>query len=166
MPQTSYSVGARRVGHVQSLADATIRAYGHNVADSIPFGTFVVEDTSVGDGYAQLPAASPEDFPAGVAIYDPTVPIVPGGTTAYYQRYDEMNVLTEGDVAVLVEENVDPGKPVRVQIEAEAGFAVGTWRTTASAGKTYLMTGCRWLTTAVADAVAVVAVSDLAHTAD
>lgn len=52
-----------------------------------------------------------------------------------------------GRIYVAITENVDPTLVVRVSIDATGG-GIGTFRTTASAGHTILLSGARWANTA------------------
>jgi hypothetical protein len=68
-----------------------------------------------------------------------------------YNQYDAAGILKTGYVVVYVNEAVTPASPVRVYHTIGAGSeAVGTFATTAEAGKTSLLTGAKFAGTTTA----------------
>lgn len=86
---------------------------------------------------------------------DPNFPS--GGTAGYtYQIGDSVEVVSRGQVWVLVEEAVSPADDVYVRFDTGTGSQKGAFRTSADSTTAALLAGARFLTTASANGLALV----------
>lgn len=104
---------------------------------AIPFGVAVSQGTS--DNEALIGAASATVF-AGVSIADKTINN-DGGADGYNQ-YDNMGVMTRGDIWVTVGGDVTAGGDVTF------ASTTGVLSSAATSGTQFAVTGARWMTTA------------------
>ncbi len=108
MGHYNYTVPEGIVGEVGTTAKHTIRSFVAN--DTIPFGSILTTklESDLTKKVAIIQTALRTERTLGVAVYQPTHP------TSTYVQYDNMSVLTEGDIRV----------KVRVGSEFRAGDSV------------------------------------------
>ena len=104
---------------------------------AIPFGIAVSQGTS--DKEALIGGASAAVF-AGVSIADKTINN-DGGVDGYNQ-YDNMGVMTRGDIWVVVGGNVTAGGDVTF------AATTGALSSAAASGSQFAIAGARWMTSA------------------
>jgi hypothetical protein len=104
---------------------------------AIPFGVAVSQGTS--DNEALIGGASAAVF-AGVAIADKTINS-DGGADGYNQ-YDNMGVMTRGDIWVIAGGDVDAGE------DATFVSTTGVLSSAATSGTQFAIAGARWMTSA------------------
>jgi hypothetical protein len=124
----------------------------------IGFGLAVSQGTLHGDRSACLGGLSGKAF-VGVTVADPTLPNLSSTFTDKYQDTDNMGVMVRGDIWVVAHEAVN------------AGDAAYYNTTTGLLGNSNLTSGtaiddARWMTTAVAGALAVLRLSSSSGNSD
>ena len=127
-------------------------------------GLLVVQGSA--DEKCKLPTASTDITsvlkPLGITrdniARDPNFPS--GGTAGYtYQIGDSVEIVSQGEVWVQVEEAVAPGDDVYVRYDTGSGSQKGAFRSSADSTTAALLSGAVYRTTAAADGLALVAIN-------
>lgn len=160
MSQTAYTVNmaAAAAGLIADMFEKDVMSF-ITPSDSIPFGLAVARN-STDDYNCKLPAASGDDL-IGIALSTMAkeIPLGAPVQTVQYVAGDAVSVMREGRVWVLVEETVLPGSPVFVRFTAGAGGSQkGAFRASADSASAVAWTKAKYLTNAVAGALALVEV--------
>lgn len=127
-------------------------------------GLLVVQGTR--DEQCKLPTVSTDITsvlkPLGITrdniARDPNFPS--GGTAGYtYQIGDSVEIVSQGQVWVTVEEAVAPGDDVYVRCDTGTGSQKGAFRSSADSSTAALLAGAVYRTTAAADGLALVEIN-------
>ena len=159
-PQTLTKGHEGMVGDAQAYVS---RSYSNETAAVVPFGHLVIRDGSATDDGVKLPAGASATDILGIALSSVAFEKGTDTVTAYsaegYPAKERVNVLSKGVVYVFSAHAIALGDAVRVFHTDSANAATnkgykGRFGKTAEAGKTFALSGARWLSTCAAGGIA------------
>lgn len=153
-------------GHEGLIADAqayVARSYSNETSAVVPFGHLVIRDAAATDDGVKLPAGAAATDILGIAASTVAYEKGTDTVTAYgaegYPDDARVNVLSKGVIYVFSAHAIALGDAVRVFHTDSASASTnkgykGRFGKTAEAGKTFALTGARWLSTCAAGGIA------------
>ncbi len=132
-------------GQIANMSDASVDTRNVETSGGIGFGLVVGRGS--GDFGAVLGAAASTDF-LGISVRDVTV--LNSASPDKYNQYDNMGVMTEGDMWVTAGGDVNDGDNVTFS------STTGVLSSANTSGTQFAIAGARWMTTAASGKLALV----------